>query len=80
MWASRSRTGYFPWRNTKEELEEYLEETNGNGGFYQHNTFWPTTPDILTAYVRDNGIAGHAVRAVLAAMAARAGVFTTATS
>ena len=59
---------YFPWRNTKEELEEYFEETNGDGGFYQHNTFWPTTPDILTAYVRDNGIAGHAVRAVLAAM------------
>ena len=59
---------YFPWRNGKGELEEYLEETNGDGGFYQHNTFWPTTPDILTAYVRDNGIAGHAVRAVLAAM------------
>ena len=59
---------YFPWRNTKEELEEYFEETNGDGGFYQHNTFWPTTPDILTAYLRDNGIAGHAVRAVLAAM------------
>lgn len=59
---------YFPWRNTKEELEEYFEETNGDGGFYQHNTFWPTTPDILTAYVRDNGVAGHCVRAVLAAM------------
>lgn len=59
---------YFPWRNTKEELAEYLLETNGNHGYYQHNTFWPTTPDILTAYVRDNGIAGHAVRAVLAAM------------
>ena len=59
---------YFPWRNTKEELAEYLVETNGNDGYYQHNTFWPTTPDILTAYVRDNGIAGHAVRAVLAAM------------
>ena len=59
---------YFPWRNGKGELEEYLEETNGDGGFYQHNTFWPTTPDTLTAYVRDNGIAGHAVRAVLAAM------------
>ena len=56
---------YFPWRNTKEELEEYLEETNGDGGFYQHNTFWPSTPDIMTAYLRDNGIAGHAVRAVL---------------
>ncbi|MBT1181723.1 alpha-1,4-glucan--maltose-1-phosphate maltosyltransferase [Bifidobacterium sp. CP2] len=59
---------YFPWRNTKEELAEYLAETNGDDGYYQHNTFWPTTPDILTAYVRDNGIAGHAVRAVLAAM------------
>ncbi len=59
---------YFPWRNTKEELEKYLLETNGDDGYYQHNTFWPTTPDILTDYVRDNGIAGHAVRAVLAAM------------
>lgn len=59
---------YFPWRNTKEELAEFLPETNGLGGFYQHNTFWPTTPDILTAYTRDNGIAGHAIRAVLAAM------------
>ena len=59
---------YFPWRNAKEELGKYLETTNGDDGYYQHNTFWPTTPDILTAYVRDNGIAGHAVRAVLAAM------------
>lgn len=59
---------YFPWRNTKDELEEYLPVTNGDDGHYQHNTFWPTTPDILTAYVRDNGVAGHCVRAVLAAM------------
>lgn len=59
---------YFPWRNTKDELEEYLPITNGDDGYYQHNTFWPTTPDILTAYVRDNGVAGHCVRAALAAM------------
>ena len=59
---------YFPWRNTKDDLEEYLPITNGDDGYYQHNTFWPTTPDILTAYVRDNGVAGHCVRAVLAAM------------
>ena len=59
---------YFPWRNTKDELEEYLPVTNGDDGYYQHNTFWPSTPDIMTAYLRDNGIAGHAVRAVLAAM------------
>mgnify|MGYP000075595328 CR=1 FL=1 len=71
---------YFPWRNTKEELEEYLEETNGDGGFYQHNTFWPSTPDIMTAYLRDNGIAGHAVRAVLAAMGSPSWASTTAMS
>ena len=59
---------YFPWRNTKDELEEYLPVTNGDDGYYQHNPFWPTTPDILTAYVRDTGVAGHCVRAVLAAM------------
>lgn len=59
---------YFPWRNTKEELEAFLTETNGEGGFYQHNTFWPATPDVLSDYLRNNGVAGHAVRAVLAAM------------
>ena len=58
----------FPWRNTKDELVEQSPDTNGDDGYYQHNTFWPTTPDILTAYVRDNGVAGHCVRAVLAAM------------
>jgi starch synthase (maltosyl-transferring) len=59
---------YFPWRNTKDELATYLTEVNGDEGFFQHNTFWPSTPDILTAYLRDNGIAGHAIRAVLAAL------------
>ncbi|MFT9283055.1 maltotransferase domain-containing protein [Bifidobacterium sp.] len=58
---------YFPWRNSKEDLQDYLQETNGDAGYYQHNTFWPTTPDILTDYIRDNGIAGHAIRAVIAA-------------
>ncbi len=59
---------YFPWRNEKWNLDDYLLETNSDEAFYQHNTFWPTTPDILTDYIRDNGIAGHAIRAVLAAM------------
>jgi starch synthase (maltosyl-transferring) len=59
---------YFPWRNDKRDLNEYLLETNSDEACYQHNTFWPTTPDILTDYIRDNGIAGHAIRAVLAAM------------
>jgi starch synthase (maltosyl-transferring) len=62
---------YFPWRNTKQELNDYLYEVSGAGsqeGFHQHNTFWPTTPDILTDFIRDNGIAGHAIRAILAAL------------
>lgn len=58
---------YFPWRNTKEELEEYLVTTNSDEAYYQHNSFWPTTPDILTDFLKDSGIAGHAIRAVLAA-------------
>ncbi|SCC80067.1 starch synthase (maltosyl-transferring) [Bifidobacterium commune] len=59
---------YFPWRNTKDEVAEYLQTTNSDEAYYQHNTFWPTTPDILTDYLRDNGPQGHKVRAVLAAM------------
>ncbi|WEV52773.1 alpha-1,4-glucan--maltose-1-phosphate maltosyltransferase [Bifidobacterium sp. ESL0704] len=59
---------YFPWRNTKDEVSEYLQTTNSDEAYYQHNTFWPTTPDILTDYLRDNGPAGHKVRAVLAAL------------
>ncbi|WEV42183.1 alpha-1,4-glucan--maltose-1-phosphate maltosyltransferase [Bifidobacterium sp. ESL0682] len=59
---------YFPWRNTKDEVTEYLQTTNSDEAYYQHNTFWPTTPDILTDYLRDNGPEGHKVRAVLAAM------------
>ena len=65
---SRSRTATSRGATPRRSWAKYLETTNGDDGYYQHNTFWPTTPDILTAYVRDNGIAGHAVRAVLAAM------------
>ena len=58
---------YFPWRNTKEELGKYLETTNGDDGYYQHNTFWPTTPDTLCARCSPR-------------WAARAGASTTASS
>lgn len=59
---------YFQWRTTKKELADYLPEVNGNNAFLQHDTFWPSTPDNLTDYLRDGGIAGHCVRAVLAAL------------
>lgn len=74
MMGALSRAGftqsdcYFPWRNTKRELEEYLFEANSDAAYTQHDTFWPSTHRILTDYLRDNGIAGYAIRAVLAAM------------
>ena len=73
MMGALSRAGftqsdcYFPWRNTKRELEDYLFEANSDTAYTQHDTFWPSTHRILTDYLRDNGIAGYAIRAVLAA-------------
>ncbi|EFA22222.1 maltotransferase domain-containing protein [Bifidobacterium gallicum] len=58
----------FPWRNTKQELDAYLAQTNGETGFYEHRSFWPASHVIMTDYLRDNGVTGFAIRAVLAAM------------
>ncbi|MFC8923950.1 alpha-1,4-glucan--maltose-1-phosphate maltosyltransferase [Cellulosimicrobium sp. NPDC057127] len=59
---------YFTWRNTREELAEYLEEVSGPAGSYMRPSFWPTTHDILPPYLQHGGVAGFAVRAVLAAL------------
>lgn len=59
---------YFQWRNTKKELASYLPEVNGSNSYLQHDTLWPSTPDNLSDYLRDGGVAGHCVRAVLAAL------------
>jgi starch synthase (maltosyl-transferring) len=58
---------YFTWRNTKEEVEEYLAEVSGPQGSVLRPSFWPTTHDILPPYLTDGGVAAFAVRAVLAA-------------
>jgi starch synthase (maltosyl-transferring) len=58
---------YFTWRNTKEEIEEYLAEVSGPQGSVLRPSFWPTTHDILPPYLTDGGVAAFAVRAVLAA-------------
>jgi starch synthase (maltosyl-transferring) len=59
---------YFTWRNTKEELEEYLTElaADGSAAFMRTN-FFANTPDILHAYLQHGGPAAFAVRLVLAA-------------
>ena len=58
---------YFTWRNTKQEIEEYLQEVSGPQGSVLRPSFWPTTHDILPPYLQHGGVAGFAVRAVLAA-------------
>ncbi len=61
---------YFTWRNTAEEVRTYLAEVAGEEGSFTRPSFWPTTHDILPPYLQHGGIAGHAVRAVLAATGA----------
>ncbi|PJI84749.1 alpha-1,4-glucan--maltose-1-phosphate maltosyltransferase [Luteimicrobium subarcticum] len=58
---------YFTWRNTRDEIAEYLEEVSGPLGSVMRPSFWPTTHDILPPYLQHGGAAGFAVRAVLAA-------------
>ncbi len=59
---------YFTWRNTKEELTEYLEElTQTDVAEYFRPNFWPNTPDILHAELQDGGRPAFSSRFVLAA-------------
>lgn len=59
---------YFTWRNTKQELQQYLTElTQTNAREFFRPNFWPNTPDILPEYLQYGGRAGFAARLVLAA-------------
>ncbi|WP_434056409.1 alpha-1,4-glucan--maltose-1-phosphate maltosyltransferase [Georgenia sunbinii] len=58
---------YFTWRNTKKDVEEYLEEVSEETSAVMRPSFWPTTHDILTPYMQTGGTAAFAIRAVLAA-------------
>lgn len=59
---------YFAWRNTKRELEEYLNElTQTNLKYYFRPNFWPNTPDILTDELVHGGENAHIIRLLLAA-------------
>ena len=59
---------YFTWRNTKQELTDYLKELTETPvrDFFRPN-FWPNTPDILHAYLRHGGRPAFITRLVLAA-------------
>jgi starch synthase (maltosyl-transferring) len=58
---------YFTWRNTKQELTEYLTELSGEAAAYMRPNLFTNTPDILHAYLQQGGRAAFAIRAVLAA-------------
>jgi starch synthase (maltosyl-transferring) len=57
---------YFTWRNSKEELEEYLRELSGAAAAYMRPNFFVNTPDILNEYLQHGGPPAFAIRAVLA--------------
>jgi starch synthase (maltosyl-transferring) len=59
---------YFTWRNTKDELTEYLKELTGPAAAYMRPNFFANTPDILHEYLQQGGPAAFKIRAVLAAM------------
>ncbi|MFE3857875.1 alpha-1,4-glucan--maltose-1-phosphate maltosyltransferase [Streptomyces griseorubiginosus] len=58
---------YFTWRNSKQELTEYLSELSGEAASYMRPNFFANTPDILHAFLQHGGRPAFALRAVLAA-------------
>ncbi|MGW6531629.1 maltotransferase domain-containing protein, partial [Streptomyces venezuelae] len=58
---------YFTWRNTKQELTDYLTELSTETAAYLRPNLFVNTPDILPGYLQDGGRAAFEVRAVLAA-------------
>jgi starch synthase (maltosyl-transferring) len=59
---------YFAWKNTKQDLTDYLTELTRTGAveFFRPN-FWPNTPDILNEYLQTGSRSAFAARLVLAA-------------
>jgi starch synthase (maltosyl-transferring) len=59
---------YFTWRNTKQELQEYLTEltTTAPKDFFRPH-FFVNTPDINPLFLHNSGRAGFLIRAALAA-------------
>ncbi|MEU1791175.1 alpha-1,4-glucan--maltose-1-phosphate maltosyltransferase [Streptomyces sparsogenes] len=58
---------YFTWRNTKQELTDYLTELSGEAAGYMRPNLFVNTPDILHAYLQEGGRPAFEARAVLAA-------------
>jgi starch synthase (maltosyl-transferring) len=69
---------YFTWRNTAQELREYLTElTRTEAQEYLRPNFFTNTPDILHEYLQRGGRPAFEVRLILAAtLAASYGIYS----
>ncbi|MFD4631602.1 maltotransferase domain-containing protein, partial [Streptomyces sp. NPDC058284] len=58
---------YFTWKNTKQELTDYLTELTTETAPYLRPNFFVNTPDILSEFLQEGGRPAFEIRAVLAA-------------
>lgn len=58
---------YFTWRNTKAELEEFLQWISDETADFMRPNLFVNTPDILTEYLQYGGRPAYRVRAAIAA-------------
>ncbi len=59
---------YFTWRNTKEEIIQYIHElTKTDRAYYFRPNFWPNTPDINPYHLQSGNESIHLQRYALAA-------------
>jgi len=61
---------YFTWRNTKDELEEFLSSLAHDTADFLRPNLFVNTPDILTEYLQFGGRPAYKIRAAIAATAA----------
>ncbi|QLD10380.1 alpha-1,4-glucan--maltose-1-phosphate maltosyltransferase [Microbacterium oleivorans] len=60
---------YFTWRNTKDEIEEFLTWVSQDTADFMRPNLFVNTPDILTEYLQYGGRPAYKIRAALAATA-----------
>lgn len=58
---------YFTWRDSRQEITEYVTELAGETASYMRPNFFVNTPDILPGYLQEGGRPAFEARAVLAA-------------
>lgn len=58
---------YFTWRDSRQEITDYVTELAGGTASFMRPNFFVNTPDILPGYLQEGGRPAFEARAVLAA-------------